>query len=129
MSWSTLVFELRRTIVLLLCHYSEKKRQKYQHHRINHSIRARVVVSTTASIICARRSGQRCPLSPFENSEGLLSWAQGKWSARKKKKLVREKLRLLCQQSKQSGCKNIDTMSLKQLQALKKEVKPKKRKH
>jgi hypothetical protein len=38
----------------------------------------------------------------------LLSWAQGKWSARKKKKLVREKLRLLCQQSKQSGCKKRD---------------------
>ena len=47
---------------------------------------------------------------PFENSEGLLSWAQGKWSARKKKKLeaLREKLRLLCQQSKQSGCKKRD---------------------
>jgi len=63
---------------------------------------------------------------PFEDTEGLLSWAKGKWSARKKKKLeaLREKLRLLCSKTKHDGCEKIETMTLKELKALKKKLKP-----
>jgi len=65
---------------------------------------------------------------PFEDTEGLLSWAKGKWSARKEKKLeaLRVKLRLLCSKTKHDDCGKIETMNLKQLKALKKKLKPKK---
>mgnify|MGYP003987644435 CR=1 FL=1 len=65
---------------------------------------------------------------PFEDTEGLLSWAKGKLSTRKKKKLeaLRVKLRLLCTKTKHDDCGKIETMNLKQLKALKKKLKPKK---
>lgn len=65
---------------------------------------------------------------PFEDAEGLISWGKKKLAKRKEKQLkkLRDRIKKLCNKLKKPIPKNIDSMTMKELKALRKKIKPKK---